>query len=96
MNLGQLHDERDAAGAAYVEALNAFRAAFVRLAAIDRTLANQNVGAEQLRTFHFRRMQLEESLRSFQHHEYLPRLLVNDWHDAVTRASDRQIEEFKP
>lgn len=97
MNLRQLEAEREKAGAAYVKALEAFRDAWARLAAIDRTLANGNIASHlQLPGFHFRRFQMEEGLRSFQHHEFLPRILVNDWHDRAAAISDAQIEGFKP
>lgn len=97
MNLQQLHSERKAAGAAYVEALGAFRDAWARLAAIDRTLQNQNVAqGEAIRSWHFAsRNRLEDGLRGLQHLEFAPRILVNDWHDRAVQISDHQIEGFK-
>lgn len=98
MNRQQLTAERDAAGAAYVEALNAFREAWARLAAIDRTHSNANVTqGETIRSWHFKsRNGLEDALRALQHIEFAPRLIVNDWHDRAVQLSDQQIEGFKP
>lgn len=98
MNTRQLRAEREAAGAAYVEALAVFREAWARLAAIDRTLANANVAqGEAIRSWHFAsRNRLEDGLRALQHFEFAPRIIVNDWHDRAVALSDRQIEEFKP
>lgn len=97
MNWKELQAERDAAGAAYVEALATFREAWARLAAVDRTLTNSNVAANEAppRTFHFMRHNLEQALRSLQHFEFAPRIIVNDWHDRAVELSDKQIEEFK-
>lgn len=96
MNLQQLRAEREAAGAAYVDALATFRDAWARLAAIDRTLANSNVAGNEAppRSFHFMRNNLEQALRSFQHYEFAPRIIVNDWHDRAVAISDKQIEGF--
>lgn len=98
MTRKQLQAERQAAGAAYVDALGAFREAWARLAAIDRTLANANVAGNEAppRTFHFMRLDMEQALRSFQHSEFAPRIIVNDWHDRTVQISDQQIEGFKP
>ncbi|QOZ69191.1 hypothetical protein [Bradyrhizobium arachidis] len=98
MNRQQLRAEREAAGAAYVEAVKAFREAWARLAAIDRTLANSNVAGNDSppRSFHFMRNNLEQALRSFQHSEFAPRILVNEWHDRAVQISDKQIEGFRP
>jgi hypothetical protein len=97
MNGKQLRDERQEAGAAYLEALDAFRDAWARLAAIDRTLSNQNVAqGEAIRSWHFSsRNRLEDGLRAFQHSDFAPRILVSDWHDRAVRISDEQIEGFK-
>ncbi|MCK1711240.1 MULTISPECIES: hypothetical protein [unclassified Bradyrhizobium] len=95
MNAKQLDDEREAAGAEYVAALETLRKAFVRLNAVERTLQNQNCRAAQLRTFHFTRNRLEEGLRSLQHSEFVPRILIQPWQDEVTAVSDKQIEEFE-
>lgn len=96
MNQKQLVAERDAAGAAYVEALSSFRDAWARLAAIDRTLQNQNVAqGETIRSWHFAsRTRLEDGLRALQHLEFAPRILVIDWHDRAVQISDKQIEGF--
>lgn len=98
MNRRQLQAEREAAGAAYVEALGAFREAWARLAAVDRTLANANVAqGKAIRSWHFAsRNRLEDGLRALQHSEFAPRIIVNDWHDRAVAISDRQIQEFKP
>lgn len=97
MNRQQLQAERQAAGADYVQALSNFREAWARLAAIDRTLSNQNVAqGEAIRSWHFSsRNNLEQACHAFQHSEYLPRILVNDWHDRAVELSDRQIEGFE-
>ncbi|MGY8709533.1 hypothetical protein RAD16_27645 [Bradyrhizobium sp. 18BD] len=97
MNRQQLEAEREAAGAAYVEAVAAFREAWARLAAIDRTLANSNVAGTESppRSFHFMRSNMEQALRSFQHSEFVPRILVHDFHDRAVQISDKQIEEYK-
>lgn len=98
MNRQQLTAERDAAGAAYTAALDSFKEAWARLAAIDRTLQNQNVAqGEAIRSWHFNsRNGLEDALRALQHIEFAPRLIVNDWHDRAVQLSDQQIEGFKP
>lgn len=97
MNTQQLRDERVAAGAAYVEALDAFREAWARLAAVDRTLANANVAqGEAIRSWHFAsRNRLEDGLRALQHFEFAPRILVQDFHDRAVELSDKQIEGFR-
>ncbi len=71
---------------------------WARLAAIDRTLGNANVAqGEAIRSWHFAsRNRLEDGLRSLQHFEFAPRIIVNDWHDCAVQISDKQIEGFKP
>ncbi|MGY3590124.1 hypothetical protein ACVIGB_010292 [Bradyrhizobium sp. USDA 4341] len=98
MNLRQLRDERQAAGTAYLDALEAFRDAWARLAAIDRTLSNQNVAhGEVICSWHFAsRNRLEDGLRALQHSEFAPRIIVGDWHDRAVSVSDKQIEGFTP
>ena len=95
MNLKQLHAEREKAGEDYAKALETLRDAFVRLGAVERTLRNGNVGGGEFPSFHFTRNRLEEGLRSLQHSQFAPRILVQSWHDRVTEVSDSQIEEFK-
>ncbi|GLR91315.1 hypothetical protein [Bradyrhizobium iriomotense] len=98
MNREQLQVERQAAGQAYAEAAEAFREAWARLAAIDRTQSNSNVAqGEAIRSWHFAsRNKLEDGLRALQHLEFAPRLIVNDWHDRAVAISDKQISEFTP
>jgi hypothetical protein len=96
MNLKQLKAERAAAGAAYVKALDGFRSAFVRLAAVERTLTNRNVNDGEVRSFHPHRLRLEQALQSFQHWDFQPRILVNEWHEPIVVASDAQIDGFTP
>ncbi len=96
MNLKQLKAERAAAGAAYVKALAEFRSAFVRLAAVERTLTNRNVNDGEIRSFHPHRLRLEQALQSFQHWDFQPRILVADWHEPIVVASDAQINSFTP
>jgi hypothetical protein len=96
MNLKQLYAEREDAGAEYAKSVEALRAAFVRLAAADRTLTNRNVNLGEVRSFHFTRNHLGEALRSLQHTEFAPRLVVTDWHEPVVEISDAQINGFKP
>ncbi len=95
MNLKQLYAEREKAGEEYAQALETLQAAFVRLGAVERTLRNANVGGGEFRSFHFTRNNLEEALRSLQHMQFAPRIVVQPWHDRVTEVSDKQIEEFK-
>jgi hypothetical protein len=94
--LKQLRAEREIAGAQYAEALETLRAAFVRLGAVERTLRNGNVGGGEFQSFHFTRNRLEEALRSLQHTQFVPRILVADWHEPITELSDKQIDGFKP
>ena len=95
MNLKQLHAERAAAGAGYVKALSEFRSAFVRLAAVERTLTNRNVNPDgEIRSFHPHRLRLEQALQSFQHWDFCPRLLVTTWHEPIVELSDKQINGF--
>ena len=98
VNRAQLITEREKAGAAYGKALASFRDAWARLAAVDRTLANGNVSGMESAppTFHYMRLQLENALRSLQHHEFQPRILVGDWHDRAVKLSDAQIDGFTP
>ena len=98
MNGKQLRAEREAAGAAYVEAVSAFREAWARLAAVDRTLQNQNVAqGEVIRSWHHSsRNGLEAALHAFQHTDFAPRILVADWHDRAVQISGKQIEGYKP
>ncbi len=94
MNLKQLKAERAAAGAAYVKALAEFRSAFVRLAAVERTLTNRNINEGEVRSFHPHRLRLEQALQSFQHWDFQPRILVTDWHEPIVEISDVQINGF--
>jgi hypothetical protein len=96
VNLAQLRAERERAGAAYAEALASLRAAWVRLAAIERTLENQNVAPGSIRTWHHARRQLEEGLRSLQHHQFAARIIASEWHDSAAAMSDAQINGFNP
>jgi hypothetical protein len=98
MNTKQLRAERAAAGAEYAIAVEAFRDAWARLAAIDRTLSNANVAqGEAIRSWHFAsRHSLENGLRALQHSEFLPRILVQDFHDRAAQISDKQIGDFVP
>jgi hypothetical protein len=96
VNLKQLKAERAAAGAEYVKALAEFRNAFVRLAAVERTLTNRNVNDGEIRSFHPHRLRLEQALQSFQHWDFQPGIFVNDWHEPIVVASDAQIDGFKP
>ena len=96
MNLKQLRAERESAGAEYAKSIETLRAAFVRLASVERTLRNGNVGGGEFQSFHFTRNLLGEALRSLQHTQFLPRILVTDWHEPITELSDEQINGFKP
>jgi hypothetical protein len=96
VNLKQLQAERDKAGAEYASALETLRNAFARLSAVERTLRNAHVGGGEFPSFHFTRFRLEEALRSLQHSEFAPRILVQPWHDAATELSDKQIADFCP
>src|SRR5258705_12993344 len=94
--LKQLRAEREIAGAEYAKALEKLRSAFVRLASVERTLRNGNVGGGEFQSFHFTRNRLEESLRSLQHTQFVPRILVTTWHEPIVVASDAQIAGFTP
>jgi len=97
MNLKQLKAERAAAGAGYTKALAEFRSAFVRLAAVERTLTNRNVNPDgEIRSFHPHRLRLEQALKSFQHWDFQPRILVTEWHEPIVDLSDKQIYGFTP
>jgi hypothetical protein len=96
VNLKQLKAEREAAGTEYVKALAAFRSAFVRLAAVERTLTNRNVNDGEIRSFHPHRLRLEQALQSFQHWDFQPRIFVNEWHEPIVELSDVQINGFTP
>jgi hypothetical protein len=97
VNLKQLKAERAAAGVKYAEALETLRSAFIRLAAVERTLTNRNVNPDgEVRSFHPHRLRLEQALQSFQHWDFQPRLLVTDWHEPIVELSDKQINGFNP
>ncbi len=67
-----------------------------RLAAIDRTLSNSNlIGTDSPPpTFSYTRNRLDETLRSFQHSDFLPRVTGAEWNDAAATLSDAQIDRF--
>ncbi len=94
--LKQLRAEREIAGAEYANALETLRAAFVRLGAVERTLTNRNINDGEVRSFHPHRLRLEQALQSFQHWDFCPRILVQQWHDPVVELSDAQINGFTP
>jgi hypothetical protein len=96
VNLKQLRAERESAGAEYAKSIETLRAAFVRLAAVERTMRNGNVGGGEFQSFHFTRHRLEDALRSLQHTQFIPRILVTEWHDPIVVVSDKQIDGFKP
>jgi hypothetical protein len=96
VTLGQLKAEREKAGADYAQALETLRAAFVRLAAVERTLTNRNINDGEIRSFHPHRLRLEQALFSFQHWDFCPRLLVTEWHEPIVELSDKQIYGFTP
>ena len=96
MNLKQLKAERAAAGAAYVKALDEFRSAFVRLAAVERTLTNRNVNDGEVRSFHPHRLRLEQALQSFQHWDFQPRIFINDGTSRSLWHRTRKIDAFSP
>lgn len=60
-------------------------------------MANSNVAENDAPplTFHFMRNSMDQALRSFQHHEFAPRILVQDFHDRAVELSDQQIEGFE-
>jgi hypothetical protein len=41
-------------------------------------------------------LRLEQALQSFQHWDFQPRILVNEWHEPIVVASDAQIDGFTP
>jgi hypothetical protein len=94
--LKQLWKERESAGAEYAAALETLRAAFVRLGAVERTLRNGNVGGGEFQSFHFSRHRLEDALRSLQHTQFVPRILITEWRGPIVVVSDEQINGFKP
>ena len=94
MTLEQLNTERQAAGKAYADALARLQDAWVRLAAIDRTLRNGNVNPhESIRSWHFRRLELADSVRALQHTEFCPRIDAREWNRAAEALSDLQIHK---
>jgi hypothetical protein len=95
VNRTQLKAEHAAAGANYAKALATFRKAFVRLAAVERTLQNAHISDGETVTSFFRsRARLADSLHTFQHPTFVPELLVSEWTDPIVSASDEQIEGF--
>ena len=95
MNLKQLVEERAAAGADYAQQVDALRNAFIRLASVERTISNANVASHmQLPGFHRNRLQLGEALKSIQHCEFASQILIGEWNDPISVASDSQIQEF--
>jgi hypothetical protein len=96
MNLKQLKAERESAGAEYVKAIETLRSAFVRLAAVERTLTHRNISDGEVRSFHPHRLRLEQALQSFQHWDFIPRIFVNEWHEPVVVLSDEQIAGYRP
>lgn len=97
MNRAQLHAERVAAGKTYVTALADFRKAFIRLAAVERTLQNGHVtgGGDAPPSFFRNRYRLADVLRVFVHPEFLAELPVAEWADPIATISDQQIQEFE-
>ncbi len=97
MNRAEIHAERAAAGKAYVTALAGFRKAFVRLAAVERTLQNGRVtgGGDAPPSFYRNRYRLADALRVFVHPEFEPQLPVAEWADPIMDNSNAQIQEFE-
>ncbi|MBR0793978.1 hypothetical protein JQ615_01100 [Bradyrhizobium jicamae] len=95
MNLAELRAEREKAGLAYAESVSDLRSKWIRLAAIERTLCNQNVAPDSVKVFHFTRRQMEDGLRSLQHHEFVPRIIAPEWEAEAAALSDLQIEGYQ-
>jgi hypothetical protein len=85
IKISDLRATRDAAGARFAAAVDELHQAFVDLAALDRTLANGNVGAEQLQTLGH-----PPDLWSLAHPKYAPYQAAN-WNDEIAAKRDRYI-----
>jgi hypothetical protein len=83
--ISDLRDSRDAAGARFKRAVDELHAAFVDLAALDQTLANGNVGAEQLQTLGH-----PPDLWSLAHPKFAPYKLAN-WNTEIEALRDRYL-----
>jgi hypothetical protein len=80
-----LQAAREAAGARFRAAVDELHLAFVDLAALDQTLANGNVGAEQLQTLGH-----PPDLWSLAYPKFAPYQPAN-WHDEIFAIRDRYL-----
>jgi hypothetical protein len=83
--VSDLRLSRGAAGARFRAAAEELHLAFVDLAALDQTLANGNIGGEQLQTLGH-----PPDLWSLVHPKYAPYQAAN-WHDEIFAIRDRYL-----
>lgn len=86
--LQELNAHHQTALADYATALNAFRDAYVNLAALERTLANNNVGGTRHSTFGPR-----PDVISLRHPIAAPNT-ADDWPERITAATNARIAAF--
>ena len=92
----QLRAKRSKAGSAYAVALENLRNAYVKLAALDRTLANSHIAGETGIGFMSGRVSFVDGITVLRHTAYARSLVGQHWHDEAVRISDAQIEAFQP
>src|SRR6267142_2577333 len=83
--ISDLRASRDAAGARFRAAVEELHLAFIDVAALDQTLANGNIGAEQLQTVGH-----PPDLWSLAHPKFAPFKPAN-WNDEIQAMRDRYI-----
>lgn len=91
--LVELNQHRADAGAAYVAAVAALKAAYINLAGIDTALQNHNVVGTPLLSFSRDRLQLIEAMHYLEHKQYLPTVVAN-WDDEITASASARIAAF--
>jgi hypothetical protein len=98
--LSDLQTARASAGAAYVSALAAFKAAWTTLAAYDAVLNNSGVRAPgdlPVATFRQRdRLALIGAHLNFAHNEFNPAAFEDDWEPAVQAELASLLASFSP
>jgi hypothetical protein len=92
--LSQLQSSRVTAGATYVSALAAFKAAYVALAALDLTLSNRNI-MNDVFTFPRDHAAMDDMIRQLQHAQFAPNL-PHDWESSILSTSNAQVTAFTP
>jgi hypothetical protein len=87
--LQELNAHRTNAAATYVAAVDAMRAAYINLAAIDMALTNRKVGGSVLQSFHGDRLQLISAFHELLHFQFLPVINGNLGPEIVAAAETR-------